>query len=539
MGKFFKRNAQEPNVIAQEPKAVERATSIPKVPRRSYSARPAGAVRQHDAATTDRLTSNWTTTPLTADQVVDRNQRVLVARSREQAASNDYMKAFIRQCSQNIVGHRGFALQAQASKSKGDLDRDANEALETWWRKWCRAENCDIKGQRSFRRICQTAVKTAAKDGEFFIREIKGRAAGPFRYALQTIDPQRCPVEYNVEGLTGGRFIRQGIEFSREGRPLAYFFMVGEAANSAYTTNGSNLERVPANQIIHGFLEDIEGQRRGIPWAATSLWRLHMLSGFEKAALTNARMGASVGGFIQWKDGEGPDPEDAENPAEDEELYIEAEGGVFQELPAGAEAKPFPNTYPSGELAQFNKAVIRGAGAGMGVSYVSLANDLEGVNFSSIRYGVLNERDHWMDLQEWLLETLIDRCYQSALEPSMLLGLIHSKGRPLPAAQIDRYRRVYWQGRRWAWVDPTKDVKAEVDAKNNLLTSPSEIIRRRGDDPDTTWRTYAADIQGMRDAGMPESFIMAAVLGVQPNPTPPPKNKSEDDPNGKDGSDDE
>jgi len=113
---------------------------------------------------------------------------------------------------------------------------------------------------------------------------------------------------------------------------------------------------------------------------------------------------------------------------EDEELLIEAEGGVFQELPPGAEGKPFTSQYPSGEFAPIHKAMLRGAGAGMGVSYVSFANDLEGVNFSSIRQGVLDERDHWMDLQEWLIETLIDRCYQSALQPSLLLGLVANNG---------------------------------------------------------------------------------------------------------------
>jgi len=507
-----RRTADTPRI---EP-AVEaemRESPIPKVNRRAVHGRPMRATRSFDAAITDRLTANWTTTPLTADQVIDRNQRVLVARSREEAQKNDYMKNYLRLCDQNMVGHRGFSLQAQARLRNGELDRGANEALEAWWKKWQKAGNCDITGRRSFRRIAKAAVKTAAKDGEFMIREITGRAAGPMGYALQTLDPQRCTVDYNVERLGNGNFIRQGIEFTRVGRPVAYFFASSDPATSGYTFNGSSLDRVPAAEIIHGFLDDIEGQRRGLPWAATSLWRLHMLGGFEKAALASARTGASVGGFFEWKEGFGPE---ADEELEDEELYIEPEGGVFQELPAGAEVKEFKSQYPTGEFGPFHKAMLRGAGAGMGISYVSFANDLEGVNFSSIRQGVLDERDHWMDLQEWLIETLIDRCYQAALKQSLLRGLVVHNGIRLRPENIARFLNVYWQGRRWAWVDPTKDVKAEIDAKNNLLTSPSEIIRRRGDDPDTTWRTYAADINAMRDAGVPDAFIMAAVLGVQP-----------------------
>ncbi|MCA0905143.1 phage portal protein [Ruegeria marisrubri] len=439
----------------------------------------------------------------------DRNQRVLVARSRHQAANNDYMKAFLRLCDQNIVGHRGVVLQAQARDNDGSLDRAANEALESWWRQWCRAENCDVTGRRSFRVMCKSAVRSAAKDGEFMFREIRGRAA-PMGYALQILDPQRCPIDYSIERLPQGRFVRQGIEFSREGRPLAYYFMTGDPARNAYTFNGSNLERVPAGEIIHGFLEDIVGQRRGLPWAATTLWRMNQLNEFEKAAVVNARMGASVGGFLEWEEGYGPEPDDDDLDAH-EEFYIEAEGGVFQELPEGLKHKAFDSRYPTGEFTPFHKAMLRGTAAGMGVSYVSLANDLEGVNFSSIRQGVLDEREHWMDLQEWLIETLIERAYQNALQPALLLGLVKDGPVRLKPERIAKYRKVFWQGRRWAWVDPQKDINAEVTAKDNLLTAPSEIIRKQGRDPETVWRTLAGDIKSMQDAGIPEKFIMATM----------------------------
>ncbi len=494
-------------------------TRIPKAGGRSV-ARPMRMARSYDAGETDRLTASWTTTPLTADQVIDRNQRILVARSREQAAKNDYLKNYLRLCEQNIVGHRGVVMQAQAKDNDGSLDRAANEAIEAWWKTWGRAENCDIKGRRSFRLMCKSAVRTAAKDGEFMFREIVGRAA-PMGYALQTIDPQRCPVDFNVDRLPDGRFIRQGIEFSREGRALNYYFMTDDPGNNAYTFNGRNLERVPASEIIHGFLEEIEGQRRGLPWAATSLWRLNQLSGFEKAALVNARTGASVGGFLEWDKEEGPEPDEE---LEDEELVIEAEGGLFQELPPGLRHKEFNSQYPSGEFGPFHKAMLRGAGAGMGVAYVSLANDLEGVNFSSIRQGVIDEREHWMDLQEWLIETLIDRVYQRALESALLMGLITNGTLRLKPERVAKYRNVFWQGRRWAWVDPQKDINAEVTAKDNLLTAPSEIIRKQGRDPETVWRTVASDIASMKAAGIPENFIMAA-LGKSMGTKAPPSQK--------------
>ena len=82
-----------------------------------------------------------------------------------------------------------------------------------------------------------------------------------------------------------------------------------------------------------------------------------------------------------------------------------------------------------------------------------------------------------------------------------------------------------WQARRWPWVDPTKDVSAEVESKNNLLTAPSEIIRKQGRDPSAVWKQTASDIQEMRNAKIPDEFIMASILGAKPSapaPAPPP-----------------
>ncbi len=71
---------------------------------------------------------------------------------------------------------------------------------------------------------------------------------------------------------------------------------------------------------------------------------------------------------------------------------------------------------------------------------------------------------------------------------------------------------MFWQGPRWSWVDPQKDIRAEIEAKDNLLASPSEIIRKQGRDPETVWRTFAADIEAMQAAGVPEEFIMATLI---------------------------
>ena len=53
-------------------------------------------VRSFKAAVSSRLNSKWPSMPISADVVVERNQRILVARSREQCSNNDYAKNYVR-----------------------------------------------------------------------------------------------------------------------------------------------------------------------------------------------------------------------------------------------------------------------------------------------------------------------------------------------------------------------------------------------------------------------------------------------------------
>lgn len=480
------------------------------------------AARMFAATKTDRLAYAWGNTPLTADQVVDKNLTVLVSRSREQAANNDYGRSFLRLCRQNIVGPQGVLLQAQSIDSNGKLDTLANEAIELGWADWSKPENCDVTGKRSWRAIQNSCITTAAKDGEFMVRLVFGGDAGPWQFALQTLDPQRCPVTLNDDHPKQGGFIRQGIEYNKFGRALAYYFSTTDEREANYRWGSSNYVRVPANEILHGFLEDMVGQKRGLPWMATALFRMRQLAAMEDAAIVNARVGANKLGFIEWDEGTGPDL------SEDEQFVIDSEPGEYNILPSGARVKETNPQYPSNEYAPFVKQTLRSMAAGFGVLYNNLASDLEGVNFSSIRQGTLDEREHWKELQEWLIDSLVQPVFDAWLPRALLMGKLVVRGRPLKPDRIDRYKNVTWQARRWQWIDPRADVDAAVEAKNNMLTSPGRIIREQGQDPQTVWAESARDVAAMIAAyvseGLDEAMAKELVLlsmGRQPPKTVP------------------
>jgi len=118
------------------------------------------------------------------------------------------------------------------------------------------------------------------------------------------------------------------------------------------------------------------------------------------------------------------------------------------------------------------------------VSYNTLANDLEGVNFSSIRQGVLEDREVWKVLQAWMIDVFNKPIFDDWLRYALLNQQITTeRGKPLRLSLIDKYREVRWQPRRWQWVDPLKDASTAKMEEEQGWTSKSEIIRGKGGDP--------------------------------------------------------
>lgn len=480
-------------------RAQKQVRTEPLVNRRAIAAlnkqHPRGQQRMFDAAKADRLAMEWGTQPLTADEIVEKNWRPVTARAQEQIANNDYGRNYVRMCVNNIIG-QGIMLRGMSKGNDGALDVQANRAIERAWKEWSNRKNCDITGRLSLREMQKLAIRSCAASGEYCYRFVTGDDAGPWGFGLQAIPVTRIPVEMSVDRLHGGtNFVRFGIEFTKYGRPVAYYFTTIQTDENKFMYNGNPYVRVPAEEIIHDFTNDLTGQKRGLSWLATSLVRMRQLNGMEEAALVNARVGASKMAFIKFDDTtSGPEYD------EDDPPIMEVEAGEIGILPQGASIDKVDFQYPAGEYATFTKDQKRGMAAGVGVSYHNLSGDLEGVNFSSIRQGTLDERESWKDLQDWFTEGFMARVFEEWLPRALLAGrIVTENGRPLSVLKLEKYRQVEWQARRWDWIDPEKDVNAAIKARNAGLRSTTEIIQDDGKDPQAVWEQAAADFDSQVD----------------------------------------
>lgn len=452
--------------------------------------------RDYSAALTNTLTAGWNTNPTTADYVTRYTLKALRARSREQFSNNDYARRFIAMGKANVIGDQGVTMQAKAVDGDGRADKMANDAIEREWKRWGMGKNCDLVGQSSLVEIEKMAIASMLMDGEHCV--ILHRLRRYPYLKLEIIDAELLDVDYHEE-LRNGNRIKFGIEYNGQGVAVAYYLRELNETGDFYTLNSVTRRRIDARSFIHGYIKERPGQKRGNPQMATSLLRLNMLSGFENASLVNARTSASKMGFFVSPDGQGYQGDDI---ASNGNLISDAEPGAFEQLPVGVDFKAFEPNYPNGEFADFSKAVLRGIASGLGVGYNSLANDLEGVNFSSLRQGALDERDAWKGLQQWFIEAFCQPVYDAWLEQFLAFGAIQVGRGVLSIDRIEKYSMPSWQPRRWPWVDPLKDVQANIMAIDNGLRSRSDVIRESGRDPADVWAEASAETLLLQELGV-------------------------------------
>jgi lambda family phage portal protein len=465
--------------------------------------KPAPRRRAFEAAQTGNLFSDWLTATRSADADLRYTLKAMRARSRDLCQNNDYARRYLDLVAANIVGPKGIQLQVRAREPSGALDQGANQILERSFYEWGRAGTCTVDGRLSWVDAQRIFIESVARDGECFVLLIRD-TANAWNFRLQFIDPDLIDTEKNAQLANGGQ-IRMGIEVDGANRPVAYH--IKSRHPDDYQTSRETREvRVPAENVIHSYRMDRVGQTRGTPWTATAMTRLKMLGGYEESELVAARVSASKMGFFISPAG---DEYLADGQEPDGNLRMDVSPGTFEQLPSGVDFKQFDPQHPSTAFKDFEKAMLRGIASGLGVSYTSLANDLEAVSYSSIRQGLLEERDFWRVQQHWMIEHFCQPVYAAWLRATLDAGGVN-----LPAAKYFKFLETQWVPRGWQWVDPRNEAEAQITAINNGLMTRTQALAERGLDIEDVLRERAAEDELMQAMGV-------SLPAVNPAPTAP------------------
>ena len=439
---------------------------VPRDKARSTAAPLAGA-------SLGRSTADWVLSDMTVDQKIRQDLGTLRRRSRDLAENNGYFKRYLNMVRGNVTGPRGIQLDINL-RTAGERDRAASQRVVDAWAAWGRLGVPTMDGGFEMVGLQNLLLTTMITDGDLLIRE---RAVdNGFGYALQIIEGDYLDHQLN-KSLGRGRNIRLGVELDVNRRPIAYHLREPTWSDVVYPqVSRSAYQVVPAREIIHLYARGRVSATRGIPWINAALIELRHMGGYRDAAIIAARMGAAKMGFITQKlDDDGPvGPRDSEGNVTDE-----VAPGELHTLPPGYDFKEFDPGYPTDQFDPFTKAMLRGNAAALNVSYASLSSDLEGVTFSSLRAGVIDERDAWRGLQAWFAAHALQPIYERWLLSALLAGAI-------VGFRVSDYERILaatsWKPRGWAWIEPLKEEKANEQGIANGTRTRRDIALERGQD---------------------------------------------------------
>lgn len=464
--------------------------------------KPGRRRRSYAAGAFNRLTSSWMTSLRSANDEVKSNLTTIRARSRQMCRDNPHAAGFLTLLKVNVSGPDGIGLQAQYLNSRGKLRTGWNREVELAWSKWGRPTTATADGRLSWAEFLQQCDALEAQDGEVLIQRIRDPNA-PFGYTLLHLDPDQLDESINQSAGDGTPEIRMGVELGRYGRPVAYWIRPRHPSEPGGRSDGNKPSRIAAADVLHRFIQFRPGQVRGIPWFAPVAIRLRLLDRWEEAALTAATVGAAkMGFFVDKRDdaGESYDaPTDAASGDDEGSFKMDVEAGVFGQLPPGMEFQPFDPDYPNIAFEQFERAMLRSIATGLGVSYVSLANDLTAVNYSSIRAGLLTERDVYRMLQHRVIEHTCRPVFRDWIEQAVLTDAVSA-----PTLRFDDLSEaMVWKGRGWAWVDPKSDVQAAKEMIALGLESRTSAASKLGGDFLDNLELLKQEQDAAKTAGVP------------------------------------
>jgi len=448
----------------------------------------------------NRWVADWISDTATINRQIKYDMRKVRERARDMWKNNPLIRAYRKRLISDVIGPDGFKLQMRVKKADGTPDKNINDLIENAWEEWKKKDFCTMSGSLTFTQVLWLLIEQYKRDGEFIARDYyPDKSVNKFGYSLDLIEPDLLDESFNE--VRGSNAIIMGVELNEWNKRVRYHFRQYNPQDEvsgmySFLGNSGSGKRIAIDAEYINHIYDIEhsNQVRGISHLAPVMMEMRQLHGYDEAAVINARIGAMKSMIVKReRDTEMQgDTEDASG-----NLINYASNGETIYLNPGEDVSNWAPSYPTGEYPFFVKAFYRKIAVALGMSYNAWLSDLESVNFSSMRSGLLTERDQWLVDQNFIIESFLNIIFTKWLKAAIMNGVLK-----LPYSQLERINKPEFLGRRWAWVDPYKDIQAANDAINNGLSTRTKELKRQGYDFDDIIDELARENQKLKEAGI-------------------------------------
>ena len=349
-------------------------------------------------------------------------------------------------------------LPKSALTSKTDQKRwvqyigQAEHILQEWF------QHCDYNGELSGPEILGQSIRGLWGTGDFIWQKTAAdrdqpAVHTPIDLRLHPIDARRL-WHFATTDDAGNRVVL-GVSVNRTGRKLVYH--IREANDLGQFTGSTEVDAIPARDIVHGFESREPGQIRGVPLLAPTLEVASDLREYDDQVLKAAKQAAASGLAIETKHPNAPFVKYKQNGVVPFKL-----GGILK-IPDGHEARYLKAEQPVGNYVEYRTERLREIGRVAQMPLMLIRLGSEEHSFASARMDSQIYQRSIRREQAALMCKLRGPCLE-VLREAELKGLIPE--RPVPVDVSAGWPRL-------PHVDPMKEAKAR---ETNLATGVTTLI---------------------------------------------------------------
>lgn len=426
----------------------------------------------------------------------EENQRLLSSVRADDLFANDWAaKSAVKAVVTNSVG---TGLKPQSSIAYQELGISAEEAntlqnkMEWLWFEW--SSECHYRNNLSFDSLQALAVCSLVRNGEFLhLPVMELRPGNTFALKIQDIKPHRLctPSDKRSEPL-----IHDGVEMTETGVPTHYWIYSPRPSNIILLENNFSsyeFRRIPAmvghrKGIFHIFSPDEEEQYRGVSALSAGIKFFKHFNDAIDYELVAQIIAASFPVFISQEKNKIELPYNfaSNDKKENPRYYQEINPGSILYGNEGEKPEILESKRPSQNFLSFCELVLRSASASLGLPYEEVSKDFSKTTYSSARaamieawkvycvYRAFFERHYCQPIWNMVMEEAYLRNYFTIPK-----GIDFYKAMPLLC-------NCRWIGPSRGYIDPLKEIQANIKAIRHGLMTRAEAIAERGNDFDET-----------------------------------------------------
>ena len=373
-----------------------------------------------------------------------------VTKARKLEMSNPTINRFKFLLQHNVVGD-GFMLKA----AKRFTDLFLMWAGPTW---------------TAFQR---EVIWNLARDGEAFILVSQ---EGP-----KLLDALKCKRSPNSDLAAPVSGWVEGIRFDSQGNPISYAF-----GSRTYS----------ASDIVHIFVRNTPEQVRGESWLAPCLNTLSSMDELSGQVIAHARSASNLRGFITSPEdsafmvpvfGDTRTDEGAETARNMIAKLQGAKNPGLVFLPPGSEFVATNPDLSATTISPMFDTLLRLVAAGLGLSYAALTGDQTSANFSSLRFGRLDDVATYKQHQH-TLELAYDDLLRKFREQILKGGT----------------SKWSWSAPGFEYIEPVKEATANKILLEQGLTSKTRLLAEQGVEYETVLDERVRERQLEEEKGLAE-----------------------------------